>query len=57
MVPKIDLVRVIRSPKRGGVERLAGTTVVELETIRVRVEPGVDEATLRAVLAALRGAR
>ena len=57
MVPKIDLVRVIHSPKRGGVERLAGTTVVELETIRVRVEPGVDEATLRAVLAALRGAR
>lgn len=55
--PKIELVRVVRSPKREGTERPAGATVVEVETIRVRVEPGLDETALRAVLAALRGAR
>lgn len=55
--PAIELVRVSRAPKPEGVERRGGTSMVELETIRVRVEPGVDEAALRAVIAALRGVR
>lgn len=55
--PKIALVRVSRAPKEERVEGLLATSVVELETLRVRVEPGFDEAALRSVIAALRGAR
>ena len=55
--PKVAIVRVSRAPKDKRVERLVATSVVELETIRVRVEPGVDESALRSVIAALRGGR
>ena len=56
--PKVALVRVSRAPKdERTVERLVATSVVELETIRVRVEPGVDESALRSIIAALRGGR
>ena len=56
--PKVELVRVTRAPKdEPGLERLCATSMVEVETLRVRVAPGFDEAALRSVIAALRGAR
>ena len=56
--PKVAIVRVSRAPKdERTLDRLVATSVVELETIRVRVEPGVDESALRSVIAALRGGR
>jgi hypothetical protein len=56
--PKLELVRVARAAREvaPSVARLVGSHVVELETLRVRVEPGFDEAALRAIVAALRGA-
>lgn len=56
--PKLELVRVARAPRdaTSSVARFVGPHVVELETLRVRVEPGFDEAALRAIVAALRGA-
>lgn len=57
--PSIELVRVARAPKDAApsVEKLFGSHMVELETLRIRVEPGFDESALRAIVAALRGAR
>ena len=55
--PPVQLARVVRTTVALPTEQVARRIVVELDGVRIVVEPGADEATLAMVLRAASGAR